>query len=66
MDKIMSACFTFVQMPGEALALAGHYTIVEGENRITVHRSFRVEGITDATDAEMWVQMAAAKLCDSL
>jgi hypothetical protein len=66
MNEIMSACFTFVQMTGGELVMNGHYTVVTGENRITVHRSYRVPALTDATSAEMWMQMAAAKLCDSL
>jgi hypothetical protein len=60
-----AGCITFVQLHG-TLVIGGHYTVGERERSSTVPFEFRMPALLDATDPDMWMQMMAAKLCDSL
>ena len=66
MTGIRSACFTIVQLQSGDAEFSGSYSIRDsGEDEAHSVR-FSLGDLPDATDLQMWVQMALATACDGI
>jgi hypothetical protein len=64
-EQRYSGCITFVQLH-DVLVISGHYNVGNLDDTPAVPFEFRMPALLDATDPDMFMQMMAAKLCDSL
>jgi hypothetical protein len=66
MKEKIGACFTFVQLPGDVLAINGHVTSCEDGIEHTQRWEFTGGDLDDAESPLQWMQMALARACDGI
>lgn len=66
MNKPISACFSFVQMPGGEAFVRGNVLYDSAGDEQRFDYSFKVGDLPDASTPLEWMQMALAATCDGI
>lgn len=66
MNEVISACFTFVQLPGTDTSIAGHVRATVNGIEVKQEWAFSAGPLEDASTPLEWLQMALARACDGV
>ncbi len=66
MKETISACFTFVQLPGQDTWIRGTLGYTEDGHEGRQEWAFKVPDLEDAENPLQWMQMALARACDGV
>lgn len=62
----LTASVILVQLDADSDVVAYVAYDQKGDDGFTVRQEFKLGSLPDASDMQMWIQMAAASVCDAL
>lgn len=66
MNYPLTASIIFVQLDADSDAIAYVAYDRKGDAGFTVRKELKLGTLSDASDMQMWMQMAAASVCDNV